>query len=67
MCLMCMFSVYCCTSGQQVKTDSVPYRPQSHHIIFLPLLPFQVLLCVFQLVWHQAEFRLHVADDFLQI
>lgn len=47
--------------------NSLPDRSESHHVVPLPLLPLQVLLCVFKLVWHQPQFGLHVADNFLQI
>lgn len=53
------------TSGPRGK-----YRPdgfESHHVITLAFLPLQVLLCVLQLVWDQAQFGLHVVNDVLEL
>lgn len=58
-------AVYVATS--RPKETYWPDRFEGHHLITLTLFPFQVLLCVFQLVWHQTQFGLHVIDDILEL
>lgn len=48
-------------------TWSSPDGLERHHVVLPALLPPQLLLGVLQLVGHQPQLGLHVADHFLQL